>query len=359
MLRVSAIPDHLDLFASADSENLGPLRALDAELAAGSARVRSGCPRLLPAGARLVASIVAHVLGDGATVAAVAKDFRRADLGAFVAGAAASLPAPVRIAMHKSRRTYLRADDRGDGRRVEVIGDLPSAAHVVILIPGMTNAVDNYETQLRPKAMALFDAMQSEAPAGTGVCVIAWLGYNTPDGGPSGLVDAAASRAARSGAEQLRADLALLRSNGLRAHVTVVGHSYGSVVAGRAMRDDGDGPLPVDDVVVVGSPGMDAGSRRALGSAGVRLWAGKTTAGGVPAILHPPGGDVLWLADRAVRVMRGGDPVPMAPVHGPDPAPPVFGAAPLPTDGRGHSDYFSRGSRSLRSIARVAVGRRP
>ena len=111
MLRVSAIPDHLDLFASADSENLGPLRALDAELAAGSARVRSGCPRLHPAGAPLLGSIVGHVLSDAATVATVAKDFRRADLGAFVAGAAASLPAPVRIAMYKSRRTYLRADD--------------------------------------------------------------------------------------------------------------------------------------------------------------------------------------------------------------------------------------------------------
>ncbi len=354
--RVSAIPDHLDRFASSDITGLFSLRLLANELAARAERMRAGCPHTHPRGDTVVVPILRDAVRDIAAVALVAQDFRRADLRVFVSDAIKALPLAVRGPMAAAGRVYLRADDGGDGRRLEVLGDLAAAEHVVFLVPGMTNSLDNYETQLRPKAVALYNEMRAQLGSGARVVVIAWLGYNTPDATVFGLIDAATSVSAENGAQQLRADLDLLHQHGMRAHVTIVGHSYGSVVAGRAMNDDRHHPLAVDDVVVVGSPGMDANSRRELTSPDVRVWAGKTSTPGVPAALVMAAGGSLFLLDKGLRVIGGSDVVPMAPVHGPDPAAKGFGARSLPTDGHGHSEYFTPGTRSLKSIARVAVG---
>lgn len=354
--RVSAVPDHLERFASSDITGLFSLRTLANELASRADRMRSGCPHSHPRGNTVVVPILEDVLGEIAAVAMVAQDFRRADLRVFVAKTIEALPVAVRGPMAAAGRVYLRADDTGDGRRVEVLGDLAAADHVVFLVPGMTNSLDNYETQVRPKAVALYNEMRAQLGKGAQVAVIAWLGYNTPDATVFGLIDASTSVSAKNGARQLRADLDLLHQHGMRAHVTIVGHSYGSVVAGRAMKEDPHHPLAVNDVVVVGSPGMDANSRHELMSPDVRVWAGKTNTPGVPAAVVMASGGSLFLLDKGLRLIGGSDVVPMAPVHGPDPAAKGFGARSLPTDGHGHSEYFMPGTRSLRSIAGVAVG---
>lgn len=362
-LTVSAVPERLDVLVEVDRRSARRFRSDSQHLDELSTAVRRGCPG---AAVRLVGGSPLRQLAEGLSVGAdqvssVATAFRQADLRHLVSAAQALVPADLR----RAGRTYLRADDRGDGRLVEVLGDLSTAQHVVVLIPGMTNELSNYETQLRPKAVALYDEARRQAPPGQRVAVIAWLGYNTPDGDSPGLVDAATSGAARTAARQLRTDLRSLIANGMRAHVTVVGHSYGSVVVGRAMRD-GDGPLPVDDVVVVGSPGMDAPSRRALGSPEVRLWAGRNGSSPRPwwARLLPgsvPVGQIgpFWPVIPVVPVLRRADPVPYAPVHGPDPTAEGFGARPLPVSGHGHSDYFRAGTASLRSIARIVVSGSP
>ena len=354
--RVSAIPDHLDRFASSDITGLCSLRLLANELATRAERMRAGCPHSHPRGNTVVVPILEDAMRHIAAVALVAQDFRRADLRVFVADAVNALPPAVRGPMTAAGRVYLRADDGGDGRRMELLGDLATAEHVVFLVPGMTNSLGNYETQLRPKAVALYNEMRAQLGSGARVAVIAWLGYNTPDATAFGLIDAATSVSAERGARQLRADLDLLYQHGMRAHVTIVGHSYGSVVAGRAMKQDPHHPLPVDDVVVVGSPGMDANSRRELMSPDVRVWAGKTSTPGVPSALVMASGSSLFLLDKGLRVIGGSDVVPMAPVHGRDPAAKEFGARSLPTDGHGHSEYFTPGTQSLKSIAWVAVG---
>ena len=363
-LTVSAVPERLDMLVETDRRSATRFRADAHHLDELATMVRRGCPG---AGLRLIGGSPLQQLAEGLSVGAemvssVASAFRHADLRHFVRAAQALVPADLR---HRGR-TYLRADDRGDGRLVEVLGDLSTAQHVVVLIPGMTNQLSNYETQLRPKAVALYDEARRQAAPGQRVAVIAWLGYNTPDGDSPGIVDAALSGAARTAARQLRSDLQALIANGMRAHVTVVGHSYGSIVVGRAMREGGwplPGPLPVDDVVVVGSPGMDAASRRALGSPKVRLWAGRNGSGPRPwwARLLPgslPLGSIGPFAPVipvVVPVLRRADPVPYAPVHGPDPTVKGFGARELPVSGHGHGDYFQPGTRSLRSIARIAV----
>ena len=103
--------------------------------------------------------------------------------------------------------------------------------------------------------------------------------------------------------------------------MTIVGHSYGSVVLGRALRDRG---LQIDDVVAVGSPGMGVNDADDLGDGFDRIWAGRA---------H-------------------GDPVPSLPGHGEDPHDVGFGSTRFHTgDISGHSSYFQEGSLSLTTWA--------
>ena len=81
--------------------------------------------------------------------------------------------------------------------------------------------------------------MRREA-GGEPVAVIAWLGYDTP-----GLAAAMRSDVAHSAAKQLVLDVAAIRNTYPGAHLSVVGHSYGSVVLGQAMKAGLDAPTAV------------------------------------------------------------------------------------------------------------------
>lgn len=240
-------------------------------------------------------------------------------------------------------RRFLRLQLGDDGRVVEVLGDFAHARHVAVVVPGMSNDLSTYESDLRRRATDLLAEM-ARVSGSSDVAVVAWLGYNTPDGSVPGLIEAARSTTARSGATTLRADLATLHRLRPSAHLTVVAHSYGSVVLGAAMRSG----VGIDDAVVVGSPGMDVDDRHDLGSPRVRLWAAHSAAK-VVRVPFPFPGPILLPPDL----------VAWAPAHGEDPAAEGFGARRFATDGVGHSSYFDRGSKSLRNIARIATGRSP
>jgi hypothetical protein len=232
---------------------------------------------------------------------------------------------------------YLRVDPRHDGRVVEVLGDLDTAKHVVILVPGMSNDLHNYRTSLRTKATALLDAMRAQT--GDGVVVVAWLGYDTPD-----LGGASRSDVAEAAAPALVADVAAIRNSYPAVHVTVVAHSYGSVVLGQAMKQGLDAPT----AVVVGSPGMDGDDRDDLGSRNTTLWAAKSTSA-ITVHRMPFFGVPLF-------GIRFGDPVALAPVHGEDPSAKGFGARHFGVgDVAGHGEYFEPGTLSVQNIARIAV----
>ncbi len=307
-------------------------------------------------------------------VADVAEQFRKADLGRLLDGwsalAAAALSSASNASASKTLKMVpgarlLRLDTSGDGRLVEVRGDLLTAKHVVILIPGMSNDLSNVDSDLRPNSDAIFNEMKTQL-GGDDVAVITWLGYDTPDMSPAGVLQVAGSKQAEVGAKQLLADVTALRSGGLNAHVTVVGHSYGSVVVGIAMKKG----LQVDDVVVVGSPGMDAPSRKALGSPNIQVWASATgrpttKAGRVVdkarnvafGIASPLIGPVVVVP--LVEHATGGDGVTKAVAHEDDPAQPGFGSTVFVSGGSGHSAYFDQGSSGLANIAKIATGKKP
>jgi Alpha/beta hydrolase len=101
------------------------------------------------------------------------------------------------------------------------------------------------------------------------------------------------------------------------------------VVCGLAARQ-----LPVTDIAVYGSPGMDASSVRSLHTT-ARVWAGRDT------------GD--WIRDVPhVRLLGMG--------FGADPMSPSFGARRFGCGGAGHSSYLQPGSESLRNLAYIALG---
>ena len=217
-------------------------------------------------------------------------------------------------------RQLLLVDLRGDGRVAEVLGDLDTADAVAVVVPGITNTIDNFDSTLA-SARTLFDTAAAVDPTRRTV-VIAWLGYDTP-----GIVDAPLDDDAYAGATALRR---LFEGLALPAAVrtTVVGHSYGSFVTAQALRTG----LDVDAVAVFGSPGMLVGDAGDLG-------------------------DTPIYAARAPF-----DPVSWSEAFGRDPSDPRFGATRLATgeapDGTvtGHSNYFAEGSESVRNLAFVVTG---
>lgn len=225
-------------------------------------------------------------------------------------------------------RQFLLFDPSGDGRVAEVFGDVDRAANVAVVVPGANSSIDNFDSTTQTNTQRLHRAASNSADGD--VATVAWLGYDAPS-----LVDATSSEAAESGAPALARVVDGLVMNDDRVHATVVGHSYGTVVTGTALRQEG---LVVDDFVSVGSPGLGDGvtDRSELGS-GFELWAAKAPGDRIP---FPVGGAV----------------------HGEEPTAQGFHAkrfhtnAPGAAEVEGHSQYFKRDSESLANMARIVVG---
>lgn len=234
-------------------------------------------------------------------------------------------------------RQVLAFDPRSGGRVAEVFGDLASADRIAVVVPGVGTTAYNFDRSspahpYRPVRVAgqeLYRQMRADAP-GARVAVVSWLGYRPPADLGRG---AAREELARTGAQALTRFTEGLVATRPGASVALIGHSYGSVVAGLAARRL---PAAVSDIAVVGSPGMGADRVRDLHTS-ARVWAGCAT------------GD--WIQDVPdVQVLGVG--------HGTAPVDPEFGARVFSTAGvRAHDEYFRPGTASLRNLAAIALGR--
>jgi pimeloyl-ACP methyl ester carboxylesterase len=212
-------------------------------------------------------------------------------------------------------RHFLLFDPAGDGRAAEAFGDLTTARHVAVVVPGMNNDLNNFtggDAERVQHQASQFDPDQ--------VATIQWLGYDTPEG-----ATALGTGAAEPGAEALPRFVEGIRAQrSERLHWTVIGHSYGSLVTG--MAESGQG-LDVDETVLVGSPGVGVDHASDLGDGNV--WVG--------------------LADWDLVGYSGW--------FGPNPHDKGFGATRFHTgDISGHSSYFNEGSESLRNIGLITAG---
>ncbi|WP_328360036.1 alpha/beta hydrolase family protein [Streptomyces sp. NBC_00445] len=273
-----------------------------------------------------IASVTAATLGEvyGANRANAVEASRMAAAHGDTGRAAAdrSLAAP--------SRHLLAFDGRGAGRATEVFGDLAHADRIAVLVPGSDTSLDTYG-RFRATALALRHQLAQDAPTGPRTAVVAWLGYKTP-----GTVSATVTTTGRAeeAAPELQEFIRQLRGVvGRDAQVSLVCHSYGSVVCGRAAAG-----LDVDDIALVGSPGTGADSAADLRTR-ARVWAARGADDWVANVPHVS-------ADLFGTTVG----------FGTDPVSPAFAARVFTAGDGGHSDYFAPGSASLANLARIVLG---
>jgi Alpha/beta hydrolase len=227
-----------------------------------------------------------------------------------------------------SHQQLLGFDSQGQGEAVEVIGNLATARRVAILVPGSDTSLATFDSRgtASPEGGARALAAQARRlDPGAHLAIIAWLGYRTPS-----LLSPAvlSSGNAGQGAAALRPLVKSLAARG--DQVALLCHSYGSVVCGLAAPH-----LPVTDIAVFGSPGMDASSVRSLHTT-ARVWAGREAGDWIRYVPH-------------IHLLGLG--------FGTDPTAPSFGARRFACGSHGHSSYLSPGSSSLRNLTYIALGR--
>ncbi len=224
-------------------------------------------------------------------------------------------------------RRFLFFDPRGQGEAGEVLGNLATARRVAILVPGSDTTLATFDSRGSASPGGGARALAAEArrlQPGARLAVIAWLGYATPATLSLGVLT---SGDARQGARALTTLVDRLAAHGDR--VVLLCHSYGTVVCGLAAPR-----LPVTDIAVYGSPGIDASSVRSLHTT-ARVWAGRAAGDWIAGVPH-------------IRLLGLG--------FGQDPVAPAFGARIFACGSGGHSSYLNPGSAALRNLAAIALG---
>ena len=215
----------------------------------------------------------------------------------------------------------------GQGVTAMVIGNLATATRVAILVPGADTTLATFFSRGSSSPGGGAEALAAEAhrlDPGERLAIIAWLGYPTPATLSPAVMT---SGDAGQGAQALRPLVTALARRG--DQVTLLCHSYGSVVCGLAAPR-----LPVTDIAVFGSPGMDASSVASLHTR-ARVWAGQESGDPIKDVPH-------------IRLFGLG--------FGADPTSPGFGARVFAAGTGGHSGYLDPGSVSLRNLTYIALG---
>jgi pimeloyl-ACP methyl ester carboxylesterase len=204
-----------------------------------------------------------------------------------------------------------------------LFGDLETAEHVAVVVPGVGDGSNLCDDWI-PGAKNVYDAAESTA-------VVLWKGYDNP----------ADILAAAAGSIECNEDL-VTAANDLTAFVesldlepeqslTVIAHSFGSIVTGAALADAG---LEVTDVVVAGSPGMTVDELR----------------------------DLHLEQSHFFSEQAPGDAIAEMGVFGAPPTSPTFGGTRMSTNApdhppvMSHSHYFEPDSAALENMVDVVTG---
>lgn len=223
------------------------------------------------------------------------------------------------------RDTELLYLDLARDQYAVAIGHLAAARHIAVLVPGVAGDADQCAVlNWIPYARAIHTACQAEGAASA---VIMWKGYQDPT--PE---QAWSTRFAAAGGASLAAFCEGLARDRQQT-LTVIGHSYGSLVTGLALADHGLRPT---NVIALGSPGMGVDRLTELH-------------------LRP---------EQFFTESASGDPITALGFFGTDPSAPGFGGTRMSTGRRRsrpsptlHSAYFAPGSDSLRNIVDVVIGK--
>ncbi|GAB3433305.1 alpha/beta hydrolase [Actinophytocola sediminis] len=218
-----------------------------------------------------------------------------------------------------------------EGLLAVALGNPDTADNLAVVVPGTATTLENGFPN--GSAADLRAEMNAAAPGEQNVTV-AWLGYDAP----AWDLSVATKDNAVGGAGNLVADV-----DGYRAaadgqqHISVIGHSYGSVTVGYA----GMNGLAADDIAFIGSPGVGASTVDQLSAGDGHVWAGATEH---DPVVQGTSGD-WFTAD-------GSSTGPYDSSFGAN----QFGAADGGNALHAHSNYYSPGSESLHNLANIATG---
>lgn len=237
-------------------------------------------------------------------------------------------------------RQLLVLDNRSgqDTLAAIAVGNVDTATHVAVFVPGLDSDVQGdlgrYDGDMDSLKMTVEQLLPKDPPE-TVACVT-WMNYEAPHLGWNLLNpdrSVVSGSAAITGGERLSTFLdGLDAARAEDPHLSLLGHSYGSLTAAYAVRGADD--TGVDDLVVVGSPGLGTGT--------------------VAELSIPPGHVFVGEASED-RVADLG-------AFGTDPSR-LDGTEQLPTEGsgylpaEGHGGYFVEGTTAQHNSALVVAGR--
>ena len=251
-----------------------------------------------------------------------------------------------------------------DGRRVKAAvaqGDVDHAKHVATFVPGIGTTVDgSLEMYFRETGnLRHAAAAQGNMPL-KDVATVAWLGYDAPgEANVSNAGDIASPKLAQEGSDRLAGFLTGMHASRQfgagDAHMTLVGHSYGSTTSGMAATKVKPGVI--DDLALCGSPGMGTDDAHNYHVDQNHLWVSGVPQGdsvqgmgasGIGPVGHlgknPMDADsgFTHLSDDATGSSKYN---PNAPV-----------SLPINWNFDNHSVYLDEGTETLQDFARVVAG---
>ena len=251
-----------------------------------------------------------------------------------------------------------------DGRRVKAAvaqGDVDHAKHVATFVPGIGTTVDgSLEMYFRETGnLRQAAAAQGNMPL-KDVATVAWLGYDAPgEANVSNAGDIASPKLAQEGSDRLAGFLTGMHASRQfgagDAHMTLVGHSYGSTTSGMAATKVKPGVI--DDLALCGSPGMGTDDAHNYHVDQNHLWVSGVPQGdsvqgmgasGIGPVGHlgknPMDADsgFTHLSDDATGSSKYN---PNAPV-----------SLPINWNFDNHSVYLDEGTETLQDFARVVAG---
>jgi hypothetical protein len=211
-------------------------------------------------------------------------------------------------ALGRAPETYLTqleipTDPSQKVRAAVAVGNPDTATDISVTVPGLGSSTKDSLPSMVTEASNLRDTAQKQLDRlgiPGSVVTIAWMGYDPPanpinTGSPRDFWRMINDDRAQGGAAALAPYLQQLHASNPDAHLSLFGHSYGSLTASLALQQlNAQGLHPVNDAVFYGSPGLELESPSQLGLGNGHAF----------VMRAPPGDD--WIPEAA----------PLAPLHG-------------------------------------------
>ncbi|MET8249632.1 alpha/beta hydrolase [Streptomyces sp. NPDC005202] len=166
--------------------------------------------------------------------------------------------------------------NEGNGRAIISFGNPDTSKNVSAYVPGLDTKLDKEFANGTVNRAFYTAKLGREMNPST--ASIVWLGYDAPQMTPLDLVSGSSvmlTSNAEHGAPAYNSFMSGIAATNENAdpHITAIGHSYGSLTVGTAAKEAGGIP-GVDDIVLVGSPGVGVDKASDLGVGKEHVWVG-------------------------------------------------------------------------------------